>query len=203
LIRDTPVTVAVWREQKEVQKEKKRCALLKLGFSTFFLNRTNRSGIINAGVIGGVEQTGTWKIDARFNKLDLIKRIERIAQYRTRIQLYNEDAVTLTRNLRQNLPANTLFFFDPPYYVKGQDLYLNYYNPSDHQEIADEVINVRDQKWIVTYDNVRPIRSLYSDFRQVKYKLNYSAAKANKGEEIMIFSDNLFIDKRPKVGNLA
>ncbi|MBA4241437.1 MAG: DNA methyltransferase [Sphingobacteriaceae bacterium] len=201
LIKDTPVTVANWDKQKKIQKEKENNSLLKVGFSTFFLNRTNRSGILKAGMIGGKDQTGEWKIDARYNKKDLISRIERIAQYRDNIDLHNEDAVKLVKRLRKKLPQKTLFYFDPPYYVKGKDLYLNYYGADDHQDIADEISKVEKQKWIVTYDNVSPIRDLYDKYRQVKYSLNYSAAKAAKGEEVMIFSDNIFIAKHPILKN--
>jgi len=193
LIKDTPITVTTWDEQKKVQKEKSKHGLLKVGFSTFFLNRTNRSGILNAGIIGGRQQAGEWKIDARFNKADLINRIERIASYKDRIELHNSDAVELVKSLSNILPQKTLFYFDPPYYVKGKDLYLNYYEDSDHKEIADEVNKLRKHRWIVTYDNVQPIRQLYNNFRQEKYSLNYSAATASKGEEVMIFSDNIYI----------
>jgi DNA adenine methylase len=195
LIRDTPVNVKTWDEQKRIQKEKTRYGLLKVGFSTFYLNRTNRSGILNAGIIGGREQKGNWKIDARYNKKDLINRIERIAQYKDKIKLYNSDAVELIKKLKKNLPTKTLFYFDPPYFVKGKDLYLNYYNSNDHQEIATEIAKLSKHKWIVTYDNVQPIKKLYSPYRQVKYSLNYSAAQASTGKEVMIFSDNLYITK--------
>jgi DNA adenine methylase len=174
---------------------------LKVGFSTFYINRTNRSGILNAGVIGGKEQTGNWKIDARFNKKDLINRIQRIAAYKEKIELHNCDAVKLVKTLRKTLPTKSLFYFDPPYYVKGKDLYLNYYQDRDHQEIATEIRKVNKQKWIVTYDSVPSIKNLYTDFRQVKYNLNYSAAKPSKGEELMIFSDNLFIAKHKILDN--
>ena len=195
LIKDIPLTIDTWEAQKKIQEEKNRHGLLKVGFSTFFLNRTNRSGILGAGVIGGRQQTGKWKIDARYNKAELINRIERIAYYKDKIELHNSDAVELVKSLRKKLPKNTLFYFDPPYYVKGKDLYLNYYDDSDHKEIATEINKVNKQKWIVTYDNVQPIRELYKNYRQVKYTLNYSAAKANKGEEVMIFSDNIYIAK--------
>lgn len=195
LIKDTPVNVTTWDIQKRIQKEKNKHQILALGFSTFFLNRTNRSGIINAGIIGGREQTGEWKIDARFNKTDLIKRIERIAQYKDKIELYNQDAVLLVKDLKKTLPSNSLFYFDPPYYVKGKDLYLNFYEKDNHKEIATEIGKLNKQKWIVTYDNVAPIQELYDAFKQVKFRLNYSVAKANKGEEIMIFSNNLFVSK--------
>jgi DNA adenine methylase len=161
------------------------------------LNRTNRSGIINAGVIGGKDQTGNWKIDARYSKTDLINRIQQIAQYKDRIDLYNMDAVELVQKLKKTLPPKTLFYFDPPYFVKGKDLYLNYYESGDHKSISTEISKLTKQQWIVTYDNVKPIRQLYDKFRKVKYTLNYSASKAGKGEEVMIFSDKLFISKHP------
>lgn len=196
LIENTPVTIDSWRKQREIQKRKDRASLLKLGFSTFFLNRTNRSGILSGGVIGGVEQTGKWKIDARYNKAALIERIKRIASYKNKIQIFNKDAITLIRSLRDSLPAKTLIYFDPPYYVKGEDLYLNAYKPKDHEHIANEISQLVGQKWIVTYDNVAPIRNLYDDFRTKKFSLNYSAAEASRGEEVMIFSNNLYISKR-------
>ncbi len=195
LINDTPVTVKTWDIQREIQKSKRRQGLLKIGFSTFFLNRTNRSGILNAGIIGGRQQTGNWKIDARYNRKDLIARIQRIALYKDKIELYNSDAVELVKSLSKILPPKTLFYFDPPYYVKGKDLYLNYYEDKDHQEIATEIGKLKRQKWIVTYDNVQQIKKLYTNFRQAKYTLNYSAAEPSKGEEVMIFSDNIYMTK--------
>ena len=194
MIYDTDVNVDNWEFQKNIQKNKNRYGLLKLGFSTFYLNRTNRSGILNAGMIGGRQQTGEWKIDARYNKKDLIERIERIAQYKDKIELYNSDAVELIKSLTETLSTNALFYFDPPYYVKGKDLYLNYYVDKDHKEIAHEISKVKRQKWIITYDDTTPIRNLYKDYRQKPFKLAYSAGKENKqGQEIMIFSDNMYI----------
>lgn len=195
LINDTPINVETWDKQREIQKNKAHNNLLKVGFSTFFLNRTNRSGILNAGIIGGREQSGNWKIDARFNKKELISRIQRIALYKKNIELHNSDAVALVKTLRKTLPAKTLFYFDPPYYVKGKDLYLNYYQDKDHKEIASEIGKVGKQKWVVTYDNVQQIKSLYVPYRQANYTLNYSAAEASKGKEVMIFSNNLYISK--------
>ena len=201
LIFDTPVTVANWEIQRHIQKNKHQQSLLEVGFSTFYLNRTNRSGIINAGIIGGRLQTGEWKIDARYNKKDLISRIERIAQYKGRIELHNSDAVELVKSLRKSLQQKSLFYFDPPYYVKGKDLYLNYYQDNDHQNIADEISKVSNQKWIITYDDVTQIRDLYCKYRYKSFKLSYSAGSENKeGKEIMIFSDNIYIAEHSLFG---
>jgi DNA adenine methylase len=195
LIRDTPVTISSWEKQKLIQKNKKKCGLLSLGFSTFFLNRTNRSGIIRGGVIGGRQQNGKWKIDARYNKADLINRIEKIAEYKDKIELYNQDAIQLVRSLKKRFSSKVLFYFDPPYYVKGKDLYLNFYQDKDHKQIADEIGRLKKQKWIITYDSVQVIKQLYKNYRKIGFNLTYSAAKPNMGHEIMIFSDNLFIPK--------
>jgi len=200
LIKDTPVNIATWETQKSIQREKNKLSLLRVGFSTFFLNRTNRSGVLNAGVIGGRRQTSNYEIDERFNKTNLIKRIERIALYKNKIELHNSDAVKLVKSLRKKLPQKTLFYLDPPYYLKGKCLYLNYYENKDHQEIATEIARVNEQKWIVTYDDVPYIRCLYKDYKQVQYTLNYSTARASKGKEVMIFSDNLLVSKHPTLG---
>jgi len=195
LIRNTPVNVEIWKMQKAKQRNKDKCSLLELGFSTFFLNRTNRSGILDAGVIGGVNQTGKWKIDARYNKDELINRIKMIASYKSRIELYNLDAVKLIKLLAKKLSKNTLFYFDPPYFVNGKNLYLNHYLDSDHKKLFNVILDLKEQNWVLTYDNVRQIKNLYSQYRQKKYNLRYSASLVGIGQELMIFSDNLYIPR--------
>lgn len=195
LISDTNVNVEEWQHQKDIQGNKDEEDLLTLGFSTFFLNRTNRSGILKAGVIGGLNQQGNYKIDARFKKQDLIKRILQIADYSDRIDLYNDDAVIFLKQIKDSLPEKSLLYLDPPYYVKGKGLYLNYYKDSDHQLIADTMTAIEDVKWIVTYDNVPYIGSLYKGFRKSTFELNYSASNSGKGTELMIFSNNLIIPR--------
>ncbi len=191
LIEKTPITLEVWEEQKKIQKEKENKDLLTLGFSTFFLNRTNRSGILSAGVIGGKSQKGRWKINARFNKQSLIKRIKKISLYKDKIELYNMDAVELIKMLKNKLPSKTLFYLDPPYYKKGRELYLNYYLDDDHKKIADEINKAKKQKWVITYDDAKLIKQLYKRKKKINYSLTYSAGKSKLGNELIIFSDNL------------
>jgi DNA adenine methylase len=199
LIQKTPITVSMWQKQKKIQSRRNECTMLELGFSTFFLNRTNRSGIINAGCIGGKSQLGEWKINARFNKNDLIERIRKIALYKDRIELYNLDAVALINLLKKDSKKKYLFYLDPPYYVKGKELYLNFYSGDDHKKIATTIQNIDDSSWIITYDNVMPIRALYNNFPKKIFKLNYSAGRACSGEEIMIFSKNLYVVNQPVI----
>ena len=192
LISDTHVTMDVWQAQYKLQKHKEEAGLLELGFSTFFLNRTNRSGILNGGVIGGKEQTGKFKIDARYNKKDLVERIERIAGYSDLIELTSMDAVALLKRYKRTPAAKTFCYLDPPYHVKGRDLYLNYYNDDDHRAIA-ETIKKYKGKWIISYDAVDFIKELYGDYRQKEYYLSYSAGNRSKGKEIMVYSDGLIL----------
>ncbi len=195
-IKDTVVSVEEWKRQKNVQSSANPDPL-ELAFSTFFLNRTNRSGIISGGVIGGINQQGRWKLDARFNKNDLIKRIEKIGRFKDRIVLSNYDAEFLLEKILPNLNQPSLIYFDPPYYVKGKEaLYTNFYMESDHARLANRICKLT-YPWIISYDNVKPIFSLYNRFRHITYRLNYSAQSRYTGKEIMFFSDNLTIPELP------
>lgn len=195
MIREIKVDVKNWKKQKKVQLNKNKHTILDVGFSTFFLNRTNRSGILNGGIIGGYNQNGTWKINARFNKDDLIKRILKASNYRHRIELYNLDAGKFILKMRKSLPTNSLLYIDPPYYIKGKDLYKHHYIHKDHVSISKIIKNIKKQNWIVTYDNVPQISELYKENRQIQYSLYYSAAIKQKGTELMIFGDRLAIPK--------
>jgi DNA adenine methylase len=200
MISDVNIDMATWQEQREVQKNKETAPLLELGFSTFFLNRTNRSGIIKAGVIGGNEQNGNYKIDARFNKSELIKRIQKIGEHGSRILLYNLDAVKLIKTISSQLPTNTLIYFDPPYYLKGKDLYVNHYKHNDHLLVSKVINGINKHKWVVSYDNEKEIKKLYRKNKKFIYSLNYSAVNATNGTEVMICHKGLVI---PKIGRPA
>ena len=197
-IKDVRVSMTEWRRQKAVQQNPDDHDLLDLGFSTFFLNRTNRSGIILAGVIGGKKQNGQWKLSARFNKKDLCKRIEKIAFVSSRIRLYNLDAKDMITGVIPSLPDKTLVYLDPPYYIKGQDLYENHYGHSDHINIAHLVQKDIRQPWIVSYDNTAEIGEMYDDCQTLEYGINYSAHCRYKGKEVMFFRDSLVV---PDVDN--
>lgn len=187
-IRNTEITMNEWYIQREIQKNKDSANLFDLGFSTLFLNRTNRSGIIKAGVIGGLNQNGNYKMDCRFNKKTIINRIKTIASYSKQIKVYNDDAIDFIQNEIKKT-RKSLTFFDPPYYEKGPELYTNFYTHDDHVELA-EVINqqMKNRYWILTYDIAEEIEKLYSRYENEKYYLNYSVAKPTRGQEFMFFS---------------
>ena len=196
LIVDTEVTAAVWRRQKQIQRAPKECSRLELGFSTFFLNRTNRSGIIaSAGMIGGASQAGTWKLDARYNKSELVSRVERIAGIASRIRLHQSDAAKLLQRLIPKLPEKSFMYLDPPYYVKGTSrLYANFYKHADHVQIADLVRSARTP-WLVSYDDQVQIRTMYDGFRRRRLQLSYTARDRYEGAEVLVFSNLLRVPR--------
>ena len=191
MIENVPLTIEEWKKQKEVQNNKEKASLLELGFSTLFLNRTNRSGIIRAGVMGGQEQTGNYLMDCRFNKENLIERIQKIASRKKDITLYNLDAIKLIDTIEKEANKNTIFYFDPPYYLKGNTLYMNHYQSYNHQEVSDRIKQVKNIQWVVSYDNVPEIQSLYEEFSKKEYSFKHTAYQSREGQEILFFSDKL------------
>lgn len=194
LVRDTKLSVPSWRRQKRLFRE--ASDPLSLGFATFFLNRTNRSGILNGGVIGGVDQTGPWKIDARYNAAELIQRITLIANMKRRITLTNDDALALIKRNKKSWDQKTLVYLDPPYFEKGRHLYYDYYEPEDHHRVAKAIQALTTARWLVSYDNTPEIRSLYPAAPRLSYSVGYSARDRTEGTEIMFFGPGL---KMPRV----
>lgn len=191
LMEHTPVTLSEWQKQRRVLKESSDP--LELGFAAFFLNRTNRSGIIkNAGVIGGLSQKGDYTVDCRFNKVELARRIWRVKKYRDRIHLHRKDALKFIDHVEKNLPSKTFLCIDPPYFHQGSNLYTSFYKRSDHEKVADRILDL-DLPWVLTYDYCDEIHDLYTDRRQFQFALNYSAQTKRVGSELLIASKGLRI----------
>ena len=190
MINNVAITPEEWRRQKRIYRAADVNNPLELGFAAFFLNRTNRSGILNAGPIGGHAQVGEWKMDARFNKEALIDKIKLIATYRKRIKVSNIDGLQLIEEYSSD--QKSFFYIDPPYFVKGAKLYLNAFKSDDHENLANLLNKYKDLKWVLTYDSVPEIRQLYKNRHCAPFDLSYSAHHDTKsGSEIMVFSDAL------------
>ncbi|MBW3569060.1 DNA adenine methylase [Candidatus Parcubacteria bacterium] len=190
LIDSTPLSVNEWETQKRIYKIADYNKLLRLGFATFYLNRTNRSGVLNGGPIGGKAQEGNWKIDARYNKKALIDRIRLISLYKDRIKVTKSDGIKVIK--KYAIDPKAFLYIDPPYFVKGANLYLNAFKLEDHKRLAEVLNELNNSKWILTYDNEENIKKLYLRRRQEPFSLKYSVHRNSKvGSEIMIFSDSI------------
>jgi len=187
-IRNTEITIEQWHEQKAILKAKDSVKdLLTLGFALLFCNRTNRSGILTAGVIGGLKQDGSYKLDCRFNKVKIIEKIENLSKLKDKVEVYNLDVNDLLSLL--DLGIDTLVFLDPPYYVKGPELYVESFKETCHNRLATTLKGrLKDVKWVLTYDNAGEIERIYDGIDNLKYYLNYSGARRVLGIENMFFS---------------
>lgn len=194
LFDSTIINIDEWYKQKAIieDKDKSKYSQTQIGFATFFINRCNRSGIITkqVGPIGGKKQTGDWKIDARFNKINLRCRLMDIIKLKGKISIANCDAIDYINNL--GLKAkNTFYYFDPPYFDKGATLYREFYNYPKHQELHNFLQNFTKTKWMVSYDNAEYIRNLYSDFHLMEIKINHQAQSKKSEKELIIYPESI------------
>lgn len=188
LVKNAELSIKEWDVQKGIYDSPDTHSTLELGFSTLFLNRTNISGIVSGGVLGGRDQSGTWKMDVRFNKETLSRKIQEIYQHRNQILLYNFDASTFIDEITGQ--PSMFLNIDPPYVEKGAQLYRNYYETTDHQHLY-EAISQSPHPWIVTYDVCDLVKTLYRDYRCSKLDVRYSANIKRNANEYIFFSNNL------------
>lgn len=187
----TPVTIKEWRRQRSIHTAGLGDALER-GFAAFFLNRTNRSGIINGGVIGGLNQTGAYPLDCRFHKANLVKKLERLGAHADQISVTALDALEFIKTFRK-ARAPTLINIDPPYYVRGPELYGNWFTDEDHVALASAVSKIKPF-WMLTYDKAPEIRELYDVYPCFTNDLRYSAQVKRTGTELLVLDPRL---KRP------
>lgn len=194
LLELTPITMGEWFKWRSILRDDCEASLIEKGFATLFMNRTNRSGILKAGVIGGKNQDGGYKLDARFKKDVVAARIREIAKRADDITVYCEDSLALLNRCSEFLPKKSLIYLDPPYYVKGKGLYRNFYEHDDHVAIA-KAIQEKEFKWpwVVSYDNAEEICAMYQLSKSLSYGLNYTAQRRYVGNEVMFFSQNLVV----------
>ncbi|MBW5807278.1 DNA adenine methylase [Burkholderia sp. COPS] len=191
MISTASLTVEEWKRRREIVRNPKGHSQLEVGFSTFYLNRCNRSGVLSGGLIGGLAQDGDWRMDARFSRNELIRRIEVIASRSSSIVLKNWDAERFMEEYVPTLPMETLIYCDPPYFEKASRLYLNSYAAADHERISNVIQRQLVRKWVVSYDSAPQILSYYGARRSFLYDLQYNASRVYKGKEIFVFSDDL------------
>ena len=193
-IKRTKITVEEWRRQRRIFLGTK--SMRKLAFATLFLNRTNRSGIMNGGPIGGLDQSGTWKVDARFTKGTIVQRLQRIQEYRDRIEVSNLEGMMLLKDLEQRADKGRYFIFlDPPYFLKGCSLYMNHYSHANHESLSRLLRKSSLKKWAMTYDDTPHIEQLYADMNIREFAIRHNARVVRMGKELMITPKHLELSR--------
>lgn len=187
LVKDTPVTLQEWQRQRAIYLGAKHYSV-ELGFAAFFLNRTNHSGMLQSGPIGGQAQK-TWLLDVRYNRDQLAEKLLAIARKKKAIKVYNQDAEAFIRRFLPRSSTPAFIYFDPPYYRRGKVLYKNYYTPELHSSLAECIRKIEGIPWIVSYDDTEPVEALYHGFPARRFALSYSLANNGRGKEIMFFKN--------------
>lgn len=184
---NTPVTPQEWKKQRDIYLSENNYSI-DLGFAAFYLNRVCRSGILTAGIIGGNDQSGNYKMDCRFDKNNIEKKIRKIAAYKNQIEIYNQDINEFLINISDK---DAMIYLDPPYYLKGKELYHKYFEKEEHEKLRDTLKNKVQNPWIMTYDNADEIKELYKNYKIKQFILNYSVNSKRKETELMILSQNI------------
>lgn len=196
------ITIEEWKKQREIYNEliQQEGYSIDLAFATLFLNRTNRSGIIQGGPIGGLQQNSCYKLNCRFNKNKIIEKIEKINERKDDITLYNLEANELIKLILLKLNSEELFtFFDPPYLKQGKNLYTNFFKHDDHMKLKEFISLMNDYKWIVTYDKTEEIKNIFSEYDCYEYSILYSANRKRKETEILFNSPSTKVESKDKV----
>lgn len=183
-----------WKRQRDVYLSNDASKPFELGFATFYLNRCNRSGVLSgAAPIGGYGQAGKWKLDARFYRESLAKRVLDLGRRAARIHISNMDA---GRFLVEKLPrghdrGRVFTYLDPPYWEKGGRLYFNSYSPKDHNALARYMQRQRTLKWVMSYDNAQEITEMYAGLAISRLSVRYSLYRVAGAQELLIAPEHL------------
>jgi DNA adenine methylase len=193
LIQDSQLTIEEWQYRHDILFNTNNygsLSELEIGFTCFYLNRCNRSGILSGGPIGGIEQSGIWKIDARYNKDALIKRIQKIALYADRIHLSNLDVVDFLKGfqIHKYKHSEVIHYLDPPYVKQGEQLYMHSFKELDHQRLAIYLQTQESYKWLVSYDDTPLIHQIYKEVTKNIFEFNYFVNRTKVGRELIISS---------------
>ena len=193
LIEQTEVTVSTWKSFQKYRKPDalKRYPIQELGFAGLFFNRTNFSGIMGAGPIGGQEQASGYKINCRFNRLRIIESIKLIQPIAKRIiPVYGDAIKYLEKNGEKIIKSHSLVYIDPPYMQQGRKLYRHYYVEDQHRSLA-QFMDKKQYPWIVSYDNHPIIESLFKNQTVVPISLNYAVKQSRRATELLISNQRL------------
>ena len=184
-----PLTMDEWRLQRSICVSPNGHAQFDVGFAAFYMNRCNRSGVITrAGPIGGIGQSGKWKLGVRFSREPLAERILNLARLRKQIHVTNLDAIDF---LKKHLPTGShrsrvFVYLDPPYVNNGQRLYLNAYQKDDHADLACYLERQSNLPWVMSYDDNDLVRALYKDQVISRLPIRYSLHQKRTANELFI-----------------
>jgi DNA adenine methylase len=163
-VENISVTIKDWeRTRKSLPKLKTD---RERALACLFLNRTSFSGILaaTAGPIGGKEQASEYKVDCRFPRETLVRRIKAVAELRNDVAFISRGTWRETMKKvgeKGYKPADVFYYLDPPFYAKAERLYRFYFKKPGHTALHDAFVKVKSP-WLLSYDVAQTIIDQYS-----------------------------------------
>ena len=162
-VRRLSVSISTWKKFKKYLRPDAvtRFSTMELATAFVFYNRTNYSGILKAGPIGGKRQESKYNIKCRFNKEYVCQKIATLDSLSGKIHVIRGDGIRFIREYsRRSHGEDQFFYIDPPYYDAGKVLYRNYFEVEDHIRLAN-TLEPLTEPWLLSYDDVDFIHHTY------------------------------------------
>lgn len=195
-IQEIPITLERWKyfRNNNFTNDRERA------LACLFLNRTSFSGILahSAGPIGGQKQESEYKIDCRFNKEMLSKRLDKLAALKKKVVFIENKGWegTLEKASSLGYKKNEIFYYlDPPFYFKADKLYRHFFNDDDHQKLHDAIMKEKSP-WLLSYDMAEAIVEKYTKNGSLPSKIGFlysAAAQTSRSETQELIITNLSV----------
>jgi DNA adenine methylase len=192
-IESTEINLATWNKfRKYLEADApKKYPTMDLGFAFFFFNRTNFSGIVTGGPLGGKSQQSRYSLACRFKKDYLIEKVRKIGDLRGKIKIYHGDGIRFMRKIQKDAcDHEVIYYVDPPYFRSGRDLYRRWFTEEDHIELA-EFLKSFDSPWLLSYDDSEFIKLLYTESKSQPIYADYQAWRYKRDVKELLFSNNV------------
>jgi DNA adenine methylase len=188
-VEQVDVTLKTWQRMKSTRFRSKRAQAL----ACLFLNRTSFNGTLHdhAGPIGGQKQAGDYKLDCRFPRARLVRRIRTcaaLAEGDSVAFVREADALDVIRDARRGFGHENVFLYlDPPFWGKASRLYRFSFTVADHTRLANALRHLR-VPYLLSYDAAPEIEQLYSGngSLQQRVELLYTATQRTAEQELVI-----------------
>jgi DNA adenine methylase len=161
------------------------------GFKKLAIHQISYSGLgtKSGGPLGGREQKSKYKIDCRWSPDYICKKIDKLHNQFSKLEIKHQSCTSFDFEDLVNSTENSFIYLDPPYYIKGNELYQFGFTKEDHKKMAD-VLKYTNHPWILSYDDCPEVRRLYSWAEINIIYVNYSITATKDKQSGNRFSRN-------------